>query len=283
MVQLGQHLAADRQSDRGRRAHDVRRVRRRAHGLQPERRLARIERRRDPQRELDRRHGRSRTPAQIEGLEQAPGRHVAGFDQRHDQHQQQARAQRPGIEPRQLRARRPDPQPAQRAREALLVTLPERAGRRIVVAAGQLVAERAQGLVRERVDLLEPAQAGGLVGPARRRRASATGSAPGAAASATRASPCSQPGSSAQSPSRLTIRNSPTSARLGQSAVHAASKAAAARAKTTRRRKPKLRLGSASRMPALLANLPLRAPRRTTPTRAADAHRRTASPARCAA
>ena len=169
MMQLSQRLATGGQRHHARlRRHDglvdARRL-----DLEPDRRPSGIGRRCHPQGHFGRRDGQLVRSVQLERLDQAVRRHVAGLDQGHQQQQENGRTQRPGITPRQIRLRQADPQARQHLGQALLMPAPERRRELVVAATGEPVADRAKRLMGQLVDLLEPTEAGILIGPAQRR------------------------------------------------------------------------------------------------------------------
>ncbi len=88
MMQLGERLAAGRQGHGGRRAHDHRLAGARALDLEPHRRPACVDRRGHPQSELHGHLGARGRRLELEGLNQASGRHAAGVDQGNQKQQQ---------------------------------------------------------------------------------------------------------------------------------------------------------------------------------------------------
>ena len=169
---------------------------------------------------------------QPEGVEQAHAGKRAGIDQTDRQDQQQRRAQRPGVAPRQVGARRRRSQPAERRRAGARDGQPQPPRERIAALARQLVVEGAQGLMRRAAVRLDPGQPASRPG---QRSAGGNGTSvtataatkePGRCRAATRAA--SATGQAARSPG--TGRSPPGSAKPGQAASNATTRARRRRA-----------------------------------------------------
>ena len=156
VVQLGQHLAAGGHLDLLRLL-DRRFGGRRWRCLQSQRRPPGVGRWRDPHGGLERYCCNAVAATDFKGLNQPLRRHATRLDEADQQEQNERGAQGPGIAPRQIGARRPDLQVPHRLTQPLQVPTPQQPGRAVVAAARETIAERAQRLVRQAIDLLQPA------------------------------------------------------------------------------------------------------------------------------
>ena len=156
VMQLRQHLAPGRHADfgRGRSGGLIGGGRDR---LQAQRRPPGVGRRRDPDDGLDRQPCGAVAAVELERLPQPLRRHAAGLNQPDQQQKNQRGAQRPRIAPRQIGARRADLQAPHRLAQPFQMAPPQQPGGTVLTAAREPIAERAQRLVWQPVDLLQAA------------------------------------------------------------------------------------------------------------------------------